>query len=200
MGQKSTEAINERIAFVIERRKLADSSRSIARKLVEKFGVCTKTAWDTIKRAKSYMGKALAQHITPRQLRAALYLSIQRRELMFRRSLKENDIPSALRVEQDLCRLLRLYPEQRTIVEEDDFESMTDAELERIAAGGRGGPSAEAASGTCKPPRLPAGNVEPVAAVPGELAPSADLLEAGSAGGGKNPTPDDLPAAEVGEV
>jgi hypothetical protein len=76
----------------------------IVRRAVEQFKITERQAWRDLKTIKARWKKDGKEHRL-----VNLHKAILRRNDLYRRCLADNDLRSALKVEQDIARLLSLY-------------------------------------------------------------------------------------------
>ena len=104
------------------------------------LGITLRTAWRDYKVVKKRWAKS-AEKLRSQPM-VGLGMALLKRDELYRASMASGDTRTALAVEQDRCKLLNLYPDEKIVVgrERDDrpVEELTDAELmERIRAADR---------------------------------------------------------------
>src|SRR5262245_37560403 len=104
---------------------------------VKQFGVCKQTVYNDIKDIKRRWADGTSEQ--RQELAAEFQRSVLRREMLFNKALQKDDDAQALRVEQDRCKLLGLYPEDTVTIKDGrarSVEEYSDAELAAIIASG----------------------------------------------------------------
>lgn len=93
---------------------LADgrSPTEVAESAAVRHGISIRAAWDDLAEVRRHWAEeAERMRATPN---GSLGLALVRRDLLFRRSLETGDYALAMKVEQDRCKLLGLYPSEKS--------------------------------------------------------------------------------------
>jgi hypothetical protein len=130
-----THAERERHLNVMEKYLLQGKAvADVVAAAMESFRLCRSVAYEDVKvirqRWQTRDGMDLAEQFGK---------ALARREMLFRRAVQREDDELALRVEQDRCELLGLYPKKSMVVvyaTATPAPAITDDELERIAGTG----------------------------------------------------------------
>lgn len=136
----TSDDISTRLDFAEEMLLLGKPTKTIVKEIQSVFRVSRSCAFEDVKRTRRRCARRAEKFMTKVELRIQFGLAVRRLEMLFAKALKDDDIALALRACEQQCKLLGLYPEDRRgwmTAEEEDFESMTDAELETIIRRGK---------------------------------------------------------------